>query len=158
MLIVNDAFCKMFDTNRQLVIGKTLAEKVAEQEREAFLKVDTEVLKTGIENISEETLTVKNSNTRTISTRKTRYVDKSGSKFIIGTIRDITNRKKAEIELDLYRHQLEELVNSRTEEVNIKNAELQRMNKLFIGRELKMKELKNTIKKLEEEIDNLNKQ
>jgi len=158
LLIVNDAFCKMFDTNRQLVIGKTLAEEVAEQEREAFLKVDTDVLKTGIENISEETLTVKNSNTRTISTRKTRYVDKSGSKFIIGTIRDITNRKKAEIELDLYRHQLEELVNRRTEEVNIKNAELQRMNKLFIGRELKMKELKNTIKKLEEEIDNLNKQ
>ncbi|MEL0645209.1 PAS domain S-box protein [Olleya sp. Ti.3.14] len=158
LIIVNDAFCKMFDTNRKLVIGKTLAEDVTEQEREAFLKVDKEVLKTGIENISEETLTVKNSNTRTISTRKTRYVDANGSKFIIGTIRDITNRKKTEIELDLYRHQLEELVNSRTEEVNIKNAELQRMNKLFIGRELKMKELKNRIGKLKEEINSLNKQ
>ncbi len=158
LILVNDAFCKMFDTNREFVIGKTLAEDVTEQERETFLKVDKAVLKTGIENISEETLTVKNSNTRTISTRKTRYVDTNGSKFIIGTIRDITNRKKSEVELDLYRHQLEELVNSRTEEINIKNAELQRMNKLFIGRELKMKELKDRIGKLKEENDNLTKQ
>lgn len=157
LILVNDAFCKLFDTSISQVIGKTLAEEVSEKEREVFLKIDKQVLKTGIENINEENLTVRNGETKTISTRKTRYVDQNGNKFLIGTIRDITMRKKTEIELDLYRHQLEELVNSRTEEINIKNSELQRMNKLFIGRELKMKELKNRIARLKEDNDNLTK-
>lgn len=67
---------------------------------------------------------------------------------ILITILDITEKKNAEAELEIYRDNLEELIKTRTEEVNLKNAELQRMNKLFVGRELKMKELKNIIKEM----------
>lgn len=45
--------------------------------------------------------------------------------------------------------QLEQLVEERTEELKKKNEELEKMNDLFVGRELKVIELKERIKKLE---------
>ena len=68
-------------------------------------------------------------------------------------MQDITDRIKAEKELELYRNNLEELVEKRTEEVRLKNAELERMNKLFVGRELRMKELKKIIKDIQKKND-----
>jgi len=51
-------------------------------------------------------------------------------------------------ELEKHREHLEELVKERTAELEEKNAELERVNKLFVGRELRMKELKQEIKRL----------
>jgi PAS domain S-box-containing protein len=99
LLIVNDAFCKLFGLSREDIIGKSLAEDVSEEERINFLRIDKEVLLTGIENITEEFLTVRGGETLTISTRKTRYIDNEGNKFIIGVIRDITEVKKSQIAL-----------------------------------------------------------
>lgn len=96
ILIVNDAFCKLFDLSRKHIIGKTLAEDVSPEEREVFLSIDKEVLKTGQENLNEESLTVRGGETRIIFTRKTRYIDGYGNKFIIGVIRDITDKHLAE--------------------------------------------------------------
>ncbi|MFY0713288.1 PAS domain-containing protein [Seonamhaeicola sp. NFXS20] len=148
LVLVNNAFCQLFNLSRQHVIGKTLAENVAPEERESFLSIDKQVIDSGEENIREETLTLKAGDTRSIITRKTRFVDKEGNRFLIGVIKDITSRKKAEIELEKHKNNLEALVEERTTEIELKNAELQRMNKLFVGRELKMKELKNIIKEL----------
>jgi PAS domain S-box-containing protein len=272
LMLVNNAFCQLFNLSKEDAIGKTLAENVPFEEREDFLKVDKQVISTGVENINEETLTLPGNETKIITTRKTRFINSEGNKFLIGIIRDITKRKKAEkeilqlgnrntriietlldgfiladttgkildvnpsyvnmtgyskdelltmninqlevalnqteieerikemvnkgfarfnsnhqkkngeiidldvntfamqvneqhvvaafvkditehnkaeIELEKHRNNLEELVKIRTEEVDSKNAELQRMNKLFVGRELRMKELKNIIKKLQ---------
>lgn len=154
LVIVNNAFCSIFDLERDAVIGRTLVEHVSPEEQESFLKIDKQVIETGVENVNEETLTVTGKETRMISTKKTRFVDGNGTKFLIGIIRDITERKKTELELKKYRNNLEELVKVRTEEVNSKNEELQRMNNLFVGRELKMKELKNIIKELKLKNDN----
>jgi PAS domain S-box-containing protein len=99
LLIVNDAFCKLFGLSRENIIGKSLAEDVSEEERINFLRIDKEVILTGIENITEEFLTVRGGETLTISTRKTRYTDNEGNMFIIGVIRDITEVKKAQIAL-----------------------------------------------------------
>jgi len=99
LLIVNDAFCKLFGLSREDIIGKSLAEDVSEEERINFLRIDKEVLLTGVENITEEFLTVRKGETLTISTRKTRYIDNEGNKFIIGVMRDITEAKKAHIAL-----------------------------------------------------------
>ena len=154
LLLVNDAFCKMFNLSRKDIIGKTLAENVSEDERESFIRIDKQVLETGIENVNEETLTIEGSDRRIISTKKTRFIDETNTTFLIGIIRDITDRKKVEDELEKHKNNLEELVKQRTEEVSLKNEELQRMNKLFVGRELKMKELKNLIKDLQQKEDN----
>lgn len=96
LLIVNDAFCEIFNLSRDDIIGKTLAEDVTPDERESFLKIDKQVLGDGVENINEESLTVRGDHTRTISTRKTRFIDDEGNKFLVGVIHDITERKQAE--------------------------------------------------------------
>lgn len=58
-------------------------------------------------------------------------------------------RKQAEEELIKHREQLEELVKERTVELEEKNKELKRYNRLFEGRELRIKELRDKVKELE---------
>ncbi|SDL87437.1 PAS domain-containing sensor histidine kinase [Kriegella aquimaris] len=99
LLLVNDAFCEIFGLPRSEIIGRTLAEQVSPEERESFLKIDGQVLEDGIENINEETLTVGNQ-TRIISTRKSRFIDGNGNKFLVGVIRDITAHKKTRKDLE----------------------------------------------------------
>jgi len=70
-----------------------------------------------------------------------------------GIILDVTERKRAEEELNKYRDHLEELVKQRTDELEEKVAELKRMNDVFVGREFRIKELKKRIKELEESKD-----
>ena len=62
---------------------------------------------------------------------------------------DITERKRAEEELCKLNEELEQRVKQRTAELEEKNVELQKMNRLFVGRELRMVELKEKIAGLE---------
>jgi len=101
LLLVNDAFCGIFGLSKDLIMGKTLAENVTPDERESFLKIDKQVLADGFENVNEESLTVEGAQARTISTKKTRFIDRNDNKFLIGIIRDITEAKKAEHALQL---------------------------------------------------------
>jgi PAS domain S-box-containing protein len=96
--LVNDAFCSTLGLPRDEVIGKTLSEDLPPDEMEHFEKIDRQVLTDGQENLCEELLTVKSGKKLTIVTKKTRYVDENGDKFLVGVIRDITERKEAEEE------------------------------------------------------------
>ena len=109
LVIVNDAFSTIFSLSLENIIGKTLAEDVSPEEQEIFLKIDKQVLEDGIENINEETLTIRGGKTRTISTRKTRFIDSEGKKYLVGVIHDITERKKSEVSLKESEQQLKEL-------------------------------------------------
>ncbi len=62
---------------------------------------------------------------------------------------EIAERKRAEEELSRLNEELEERVRERTKELELRNYELEQMNKVFIGRELKMAELKEKIRELE---------
>ncbi|AOW76603.1 diguanylate cyclase [Colwellia sp. PAMC 20917] len=101
LLLVNDAFCQVFNLTRHEIIGKTLAETVPPSERDHFLAIDRLVLDKGEAILSEETLTINGSETRVILTRKNRFIDGKGNYFIVGVINDITKRKLAEEELKL---------------------------------------------------------
>ncbi len=70
--------------------------------------------------------------------------------------RDITERKTAENELASYQNDLEEIINERTlelEKTNTilleKNQKLEHFHDLFVGREYRIKELKERVKELE---------
>lgn len=71
-----------------------------------------------------------------------------------GTAQNITERKQAEEEIRQLNEELEQRVKKRTAELEEKNAELQKMNRLFVGRELRMVELKEKIRELESKSGN----
>ncbi|HEX2585433.1 MAG TPA: PAS domain S-box protein [Steroidobacteraceae bacterium] len=98
-VLVNENFCTLFNLQREDIIGKTLAEETPLEEREHFWRVDRQVLTDGQDNVCEEMLTIRGGDTRVISTRKTRYVDDAGNKFVIGVIHDLTDRKRLEEQL-----------------------------------------------------------
>ncbi|MFD2824663.1 sigma 54-interacting transcriptional regulator [Lacinutrix iliipiscaria] len=112
LMFVNHAFCEIFNHSKEEIIRSTLEQDVLPSERESFLKIDKEVLKTGIENINVETLTVKGKPTRMISTKKNRFIDDKGNKFIVGVIRDVTKLIQVEKELKSVKNYSESLISS----------------------------------------------
>jgi response regulator RpfG family c-di-GMP phosphodiesterase len=66
-------------------------------------------------------------------------------------------RREAEATLRQLNNELEQRVKERTAELEEKNAELERLNRLFVGRELRMVELKGVVEQLEQEIESLKK-
>ncbi len=63
--------------------------------------------------------------------------------------------KTSEDELKHLKDNLEKLVKERTEELQNRNEELERYNKLFVGREFRIKELKEMVINLQHENRNL---
>jgi PAS domain S-box-containing protein len=68
---------------------------------------------------------------------------------VIGTLVDITKKKREEEELKEHRNHLEELVKERTAELEEKNHELDQALKVFVGREYKINKLQERIRELE---------
>ena len=68
---------------------------------------------------------------------------------VVVTFVDITERKKAEKKIIKLNEELDDRVKERTEKLEKKSDELERANKLFVGRELRMIELKERIAELE---------
>ena len=96
MIIVNNAFCKMFNRSRSQLLDRSIPEGLSSADWEKFIEVDKKVLETGVEDLSEESFTLEGKEKRIISTKKTRFIDKEGNKFIIGTIRDLSEQKKVD--------------------------------------------------------------
>ncbi len=96
LILVNDAECVLAGRERKDLIGRTGYDFFPREQVDVFREKDEVVFETGKENENEEEITDAQGRTRTVVTKKTLYTDKAGNKFIVGVIRDITERRQAE--------------------------------------------------------------
>ncbi len=125
-VLVNRAFYDMLGLEKKDVIGRTLGESLSAAEMRHFLAVDRRVLDSGSTELCEEVLTNKNGVKMTIVTKKTRFLDDSGNRFLVGAIHDITAHKQVAEALRQTNEQLESRVRERTSSLQFLAAELTR--------------------------------
>jgi PAS domain S-box-containing protein len=109
-VLVNNAFCALSGRSCEELLGKMDYDFFPEEQVDVFLEKDERVFETGKENVNEETITDSQGIDRTIITKKTLYTDISGNRFIVGIIRDITERKWAEEVLQKTNRQLKQSI------------------------------------------------
>lgn len=75
-----------------------------------------------------------------------------GQEVNCASVRDVSERKQAEAAVRQLTEELEQRVKDRTAELERRNLELEQMNRAFVGRELRMVELKRKIEDLKERL------
>lgn len=131
-------------------IGKTDVDFFGQEIGRSIREFDLRVIEGGTSFRTEEWVTYPDGRRVLLDTLKVPFYGADGEiSGLVGICRDITERKQAEEELIRLNDELEQRVKQRTAELETKNAELQKMNKVFVGRELRMIELKERIRELE---------
>jgi PAS domain S-box-containing protein len=92
----NRAFCELMGRPREQLLGRSDYEFFPTAEADVFWKMDDEVFRTQKDNVNEESFTDASGVTRSISTKKTVFIDAQGRKLLVGVIRDITELRQAE--------------------------------------------------------------
>jgi PAS domain S-box-containing protein len=95
---VNKAWCSLTGVSKAQAYGKTDRELFG-SEGEGFADRDLEVLRTGMVNETEETLTHRDGRERQLIARKSRLIALDGSVHLIGSSSDVTDLKLREAEL-----------------------------------------------------------
>jgi len=99
-VILNDALCRRLGFPREELIGKSDYDISPKEQADVFWERDQLVLETGQTDVNEEEVTW-SGELRVISTKKSLYQDPvTHKKYIVATIRDITERKRAEEALE----------------------------------------------------------
>lgn len=148
--LVNARMAEMLGYPEEEMLGRQLTEFMFEEDVADQL-ARMENRRRGLSESYERCFRRKNGETVwTLASAATILDDKQQFQGSFGMFSDITERKQAEEELRRLKDELEQRVKERTAELASKNEELARMNKLFIGRELRMVELKGRIRELEQ--------
>jgi PAS domain S-box-containing protein len=115
LVLVNDAECNLIGRPREKILGRTDYDFFPKEQVDVFWEKDEEVFRTGKENVNEEQITDVHGTTHTIITKKTLYRDGTGNEFIVGIVRDITDRKAAEEELKKAKENAESAARAKSE-------------------------------------------
>ncbi len=113
-MILNQAYCKFIGYPLEALIQKTDYDFLPQHEADNFWQQDELLVQTGIEQENEEEFTDARGKTHLIATKRSLHQDAAGNVFLVGVIRDITERK-----------QMEEQLKRTTEELTRANTELQ---------------------------------
>jgi PAS domain S-box-containing protein len=95
-VLLNDAFCSFMGHGRAELIGRSDYDFFPKEEADVFWEKDELVFTTRQENVNEEAFTDASGFKHIILTKKVLFTDVRGRDLLIGSIRDITYRKKAE--------------------------------------------------------------
>jgi PAS domain S-box-containing protein len=95
-VFINDALCTFMGRKREELMGKSDYDFFPKSEADVFWAKDKHVLDTGEINENEESFTDASGVLHTIITKKTLYINAKGEKMIVGVIRDVTEKRKAE--------------------------------------------------------------
>ncbi|WP_264321456.1 PAS domain S-box protein, partial [Zarconia navalis] len=98
-ILLNDAACDLVGCSREELLGKSDYDFSPKEQADIFWERDEWVLTTGKTDRNEEESTDSQGVTRTLSTQKSLLVDDAGNRFLVGTIRDISDRKLIETQL-----------------------------------------------------------
>ncbi|KFE63712.1 hypothetical protein DB31_2480 [Hyalangium minutum] len=100
-VILNSAFCRVFERTEQELLGMSDYDLVPAQEADLFWKKDEEVFAAGQPRENEETLTDGSGSSRILNTKKAPFTAGGGEPFIVGIIRDVTEWRRLEMQLRL---------------------------------------------------------
>jgi PAS domain S-box-containing protein len=110
LVIVNDAECALAGKSREELLGRTDDEILTREQWERFWREDDHVIATGEHHASEDEIPDAQGRVHTYITHKTRFVDAAGNRFVVGVLRDITQRKQAERAMRAAKDYAEKLV------------------------------------------------
>ncbi|MFZ4591675.1 MAG: PAS domain S-box protein [Ignavibacteria bacterium] len=99
-VLLNDKFCKFMGYEKEELIGKGDSDFFPKEQIDVFIAKDNEVFESEQDNINEEYFTNAEGKTLTIVTKKSVFKRKSGEKFIVGIINDVTDIKANQIALE----------------------------------------------------------
>jgi diguanylate cyclase (GGDEF)-like protein/PAS domain S-box-containing protein len=96
MLVLNQAYCRFIGSSLEMLISQTDYDLFPQAEADIFWEQDELVLKTNQQLENEENFTDTNGVTYLIATKRSLHKDAMGNLFLVGIIRDITERKQLE--------------------------------------------------------------
>lgn len=98
-IVLNEAYCRLIGHPLETLIEKSDYDFLPAHQATNFWQQDEQIFNTGLEQENEEELTNANGHTYLIATKRSLHRDAAGNKFLVGVIRDITQRKRVEEEL-----------------------------------------------------------
>ncbi len=98
-IVLNEAYCKFVGYPLEKLIKKTDYDFFSKQESDLFWQQENLVFQDAQEHENEETFTDIQGITHIIETKRSLHKDAAGNLFLVGVIRDITERKRIEEEL-----------------------------------------------------------
>lgn len=98
-IVLNDAFCKLLGRPLGDLLEKSDQDFFPSEEADTFRRQDDLIFSGGEDEESEEQFTDIRGNSHLIATRRSLHKDAAGNIFLVGVIRDITERKRREQEL-----------------------------------------------------------
>jgi PAS domain S-box-containing protein len=156
ILQCNPAFCSMLGYTQKELLDMDdfyviTPEKWQQWEKEEIW--DKRLMVNHYSGVYEKEYIRKDGSIFPVELRSYAVVDEKGAiQYLWGLARDISEKKHIEQEIWQYQHDLEEKVRERTQQLEEKNQKLEKFNKLFIGREFRIKELRDKVKDLEQRL------
>jgi PAS domain S-box-containing protein len=113
-ILLNQAFCNLSGLSKEALIGKSDYDVFPKEEADIFWAKDEEVFDSNTLNVNEEAFTSSDGLTHHIQTVKAAFKDNDHKEYLVGTIRDISERKRAEEAIIELNNTLETKVKKRT--------------------------------------------